>query len=260
MAVAAVGVALLALHPTPARLHAPSRLRSACIHCAESDAVAWEDLKATLDDAVPIFVLTDEATRPFSIQKAIPCFADPKTADAELSKAREENPELNLRLQSVGLGTALERSRLGRASLVPSAEDLAVARQVNPDGEDWDGGAFPLFGCQALQRKRRDGQMATPLWLSVEDAKVGLREVDPNRELDLDLVCTSLQRIVSLCISGEVGPVDFVPTAAAVKLTIANAARNADGELPEGVSRGAIKAALVDVFREDENDQYGLFG
>ena len=213
-----------------------------------------------LDDSVPMFVLTDEASRPFSSQTKIPCFADAAAADAELTKAQAENPRLDLRLQPVGLGTALERSRLSRTELVPAEEDLSVAREVNPSGEDWDGGAFPLFGCQALQRKRRDGASATPLWLSVEDAKAELRAIDPKRELDLDLVCTSLQRIVSLCVDGEVGPMDFVPTAAAVERTMALAARSGGGDLPPGVTRGAISRALADIFREDDDDKNGLFG
>ena len=42
---------------------------------------------------------------------------------------------------------------------------LQAAREAYPDGEDWEGGALPLFGSQQMQRTRPDGSLATPLFL-----------------------------------------------------------------------------------------------
>jgi hypothetical protein len=226
-------------------------------------AVPWESLKASLDDSVPVFVVTDEAQRPLASQPRVLCFLDAVAAQSELVRAKDEYPSLDLRLQPVGLGTALERARLGRASVVPSAEELDVARAAFPDGEDWEGGALPLFGAYEMQRKRRDGTLATPLFLSVEDAKAACREADPQRELGLELVCTSVQRMVSLVVAGEVGAMDFVPTATAVELTQRCAAVGAEaGELPPGVTRAMITRSLPSWYSEDEEDptQQSLFG
>ena len=32
------------------------------------------------------------------------------------------------------------------------ADDLSAARDAFPDGEDWDNGALPLFGCHQVCR------------------------------------------------------------------------------------------------------------
>lgn len=226
-------------------------------------AVSWESLKTTLDDTVPVFVVTDEELRPTASETQVVCFSDAAAAQAELVRASADLPSLELRLQAVGLGTALERARLNRARIVPAAGDLETARAAFPDGEDWDGGALPLFGAYEMQRKRRDGTMATPLFMSVEDAKAALRAADPNRELNLNLVCTSLQRMTSLIVQGEVDAIEFVPATAAVELARRCAAMDDDAALPPGVTRGTISRSLPLWYGEDEGGdetQRNLFG
>ena len=236
--------------------------RHARVHCSTTEeiAVPWEDVKATLDDSVPVFVVTDQESRPLAASTVM-CYTDSAAALVELTRASDEFPGLNLKLQPVGLGTVLERARLGRCRLLPSEQDLEVARAANPEGEDWGSGAVPLFGCRQLQRQRKGGVLATPLWLSVEDAKAALREADPERTKDLELTCTSLQRIVSLQIAGEVGPMDFVPSRAVVKYMQRSAAVEGEGdEATPGVTRGMIARSLPDWMKEDQDDKYGLFG
>lgn len=240
-------------------VHVAATWRACVPRMCAAAAVQWDDVKSALDDAVPCFVVTDEDLRPLADQPTVLCFADAVAAQTELIRAKEEYPTLNLRLQPVGMGTALERARLGRARVIPSGKELGMAREAYPDGEDWDGGALPLFGAYEIQRKRRDGTLATPLYLSVEDAKAACVEADPERELGLNLVCTSLQRMTSLVCAGEVGAMDFVPTAAAVEL----AQRCGEtGELPPGVTRGMISRSLPSWYTEDQNDpnQQSLFG
>ena len=73
-----------------------------------------------------------------------------RISDQELAKARALYPDLNLAIRPTGLGTSLERVRAGTALFVPGAEDLIAARDAFPDGEDWDNGALPLFGCHQV--------------------------------------------------------------------------------------------------------------
>ena len=227
-------------------------------------AVPWDELKASLDDSVPVFVVTDEALRPLASQPTVQCFVDAVAAQTELDRASAEYPSLDLRLQPVGLGTALVRARLGRARLIPSSREVEVARGAFPDGEDWDGGAWPRFGAYEIQRKRRDGTLATPLALAVADAKAACAEADPQRELGLNLVCTSVQRMTSLLMSGEVGPMDFVPSTSAVALAqrCDAASAGASATLPGGMTRGMIGRSLPTWFSEDDDDpnQKSLFG
>lgn len=147
----------------------------------------WSRLKNQLDNSVPVFVVTDEESRPLEYEKGgspiLVCFAGAEGALAERERSAQKFPLLRLRIQPVGLGAAMERVQEGRAVLVPSAYDVKVARASNPDGEDWDGGALPLFGCHSMKRRRKDGEVATPLFLSVEEAKEALADADPKREV-----------------------------------------------------------------------------
>lgn len=253
-----------ALQPTP---------RTRSIVCATNGAssLAWTSLKSALDETVPVFVVTDAESRPLEYERAssngpmLLCFAGIGGAQAALDRASAKQPALQLRIQPVGLGTALERVREGRAELVAAAQDLEVARSVNPDGEDWDGGALPLFGCHQLSRQRRDGSTATPLWLSVEEAKAALAEIDPKRDQGLHLVCTSLQSMSSLIEQGEMGPIDVVPTRRALEfcktgMVMGGVADDDEGGLPPGVTQGAFLRALPEIFGEGPSAYGGASG
>ena len=240
---------------------------------ALSMADTSSDFAAQLDESVPVFVITDEASQPLEYElqgrSLLMCFAGADGAQAELDRASRQNPEYDLRIQPVGLGHVLGRVRDGRAWLIPAAEDAEAARTANPDGEDWEGGALPLFGCYQLQRRRSsDGTLATPLFLSVADAKVALSTADPSRELGLHLVVTSLQSMAQLIEDGEVGAVDVVPPRRSVELcttgALTPAARSGsvmgsiEGALPPGVTKGAIRRALPDILGDDKGLS-GLF-
>ena len=141
-------------------------------------AIVWDELSKELDATVPVYVVANQAGRPLEDESSgrslFLCYLDPTAAQAALETAIGLDPTLGLRLLPTGLGSALSQANVGRARLIPAAADLQAARDAYPDGEDWEGGALPLFGCQQMQRTRADGSLATPLFLSVRDAKAAL--------------------------------------------------------------------------------------
>jgi len=251
LAPACLGWAAAGIASTPVRSRVPLPPRAL--------ERSWDSIKSALDETVPAFVITDGESSPLQLERdglpTLLCFASPGSAQAALVGASSSYS--GLRLQAVGLGTALERVREGRAMLVPAPEDLATARGANPEGEDWDGGALPLFGCHQMKRQRSDGTLATPLYLSVDDAKGVLAEADPEREQGLHLVCTSLQSMVELIMQGEVGDMDFVPSRRAVEFcttgTLTGAVVGEMDELPPGVTKGAVLRALPEIFGDGED-------
>ena len=127
-------------------------------------AIAWDELSKELDATVPVYVVANQAGRPLEDESSgFLCYLDPSAAQAALETAIGLDPTLGLRLLPTGLGSALSQVNAGRVRLIPAAADLQAARDAYPDGEDWDGGALPLFGCQQMQRTRADGSLATPL-------------------------------------------------------------------------------------------------
>jgi hypothetical protein len=230
-----------------------------------SPRATWQALKTALD-GLPVFAVTDEAFSPLEYElegKSLAfCFASADGARVELERARAANPALSLRIQPVGLGTALERVREGRGRLVAAAGDLAAARLADPDGEDWDGGALPLFGCHQL--RTQDGG-ATPLFLSVEEAKAAMASADPERKSGASLVTTSLQRMSNMLQLGEMGTaVDFVPPRRSLEFcaggTLGSSILSEREEaLPPGVTRGAVRRALPDMLGLQDQAGSGLF-
>ena len=138
-------------------------------------AILWDELSADLDASVPVYVVANPAGRPLEYESSgrslFRCYVDPEAAQAALETALGLHPNRGLRLLPTGLGSAMSKAKEGGALLVPAAADLQAAQEAYPDGEDWEGGALPLFGCQQMQRTRADGSLATPLFLSVRDAK-----------------------------------------------------------------------------------------
>ena len=127
-------------------------------------AIVWDELSKELDATVPVYVVANQAGRPLEDESSgFLCYLDPTAAQAALETAIGLDPTLGLRLLPTGLGSALSQANVGRARLIPAAADLQAARDAYPDGEDWEGGALPLFGCQQMQRTRADGSLATPL-------------------------------------------------------------------------------------------------
>lgn len=237
---------------------------------AATQAVPWQTQRRALDDSVPVFVVTDGESRPLEYERSgeptLVCFIGADGALAELERCRTLQPQAGLRIQPVGLGTALERAREGRTLVVPVTRDVRVAREAFPDGEDWEGGAIPLFGCHQLQRRRSDGTLATPLFLSSDDAKAALADADPERELGLHLVCTSVQSMVSMIEEGSVGPMDVVPPKRSVEYcttggTLTAGLSDDEGELPPGVTKGNVMRALPDIFglQDPASQNNGLF-
>ena len=127
-------------------------------------AIVWDELSKELDATVPVYVVANQAGRPLEDESSgFLCYLDPTAAQSALETAIGLDPTLGLRLLPTGLGSALSQANVGRARLIPAAADLQAARDAYPDGEDWEGGALPLFGCQQMQRTRADGSLATPL-------------------------------------------------------------------------------------------------
>lgn len=226
---------------------------------ASASILSWDTLKTELDEKVPVFVIADELNRPLECERkgASPvclCFADADAAQAALAAAQNSYPELGLRLMPTGIGNALERTREGRALLVPDLQALQAAREAFPDGEDWDGGALPLFGCRLLQRQRADGTQATPLFLSVRDAKAALANAaavqaasdSPGGEAPY-LVTTSLQSMTQLMVDGDVGAMEFIPPESSIKLCLE--AGDGSRSIPLGI-KGSIARALPELYTD----------
>jgi len=251
------------LAPSPAGTH---------VRHPRPSAILWDELSTELDASVPVYVVANQAGRPLEYESSgrslFLCYVDPSAAQAALEAAIGLYPALGLRLLPTGLGSAISKANEGGALLIPAAADLQAARDAYPDGEDWEGGALPLFGCQQMQRTREDGSLATPLFLSVKDAKAALAGAEANtassQEEDLHLVCTSAQRMCKMMVAGDV-VMEILPTVQSLEFCRAqgqleNAASEEEGEvvpigdylsqdIPEGV-RNTYARALPNLLRE----------
>lgn len=222
----------------PRRL-APRRTRVSLLR-----ALPWAELCSTLDE-LPCFTVVDGQQLAFTGYKAwtdvrARLHVDAAAAEAELASARSEAPELDLRLQAVGLGYALSRSGGGTSSGSPSAARLfpceadveRARRLVGGDEIDWSRDEVPLFFCFQLQRRdEQGGRLVTPLFLSYADADAAVAAAEAataraggSMSKPLELSSTSLSIFARRLVEGGVADplsVRFVPPLASVRLCAA---------------------------------------
>jgi hypothetical protein len=140
-----------ALLPSSTRTLSPRPSPAGARHPPPS-AILWDELSTELDASVPVYVVANQAGRPLEYESSgrslFLCYVDPSAAQAALETAIGLYPTLGLRLLPTGLGSAISKANEGGALLIPAAAGLQAAREAYPDGEDWEGGALPLFGCQ----------------------------------------------------------------------------------------------------------------
>jgi len=177
-------------------------------------------------DQVPVFVCANQAgdllkkEQPDGERQVI-FFADIETAKTELARASDKYPEQQLSLMAVGLGDAYTKAAQGTAVLLPSKDEVAVAK--TPDGK-WANNVLPLFGCPHMRTPREDGSDAMPLFVSSSDARQALGQAEgslPDHardDADLGIVCVSLEEAVEMSASPaeEVPTVAFVPPSASI--------------------------------------------
>jgi len=210
-------------------------------------ALPWAELCSTLDE-LPCFTVVDGQQLAFTGYKAwtdvrARLHVDAAAAEAELASARSEAPELDLRLQAVGLGYALTRSGGGTSSGSPSAArlfpcgaDVEHARRLfGGDEIDWSRGEVPLFFCFQLQRRDEQGgqggRLVTPLFLSYADAEAAVAAAEAataraggSMSKPLELRSTSLSTFARRLVEGGVADplsVRFVPPLASMRLCAA---------------------------------------
>jgi hypothetical protein len=210
-------------------------------------ALPWAELCSTLDE-LPCFTVVDGQQLAFTGYKAwtdvrARLHVDAAAAEAELASARSEAPELDLRLQAVGLGYALTRSGGGTSSGSPSAArlfpceaDVEHARRlVGGDEIDWSRDEVPLFFCFQLQRRDEQGdqggRLVTPLFLSYADAEAAVAAAEAataraggSMSKPLELRSTSLSTFARRLVEGGVADplsVRFVPPLASMRLCAA---------------------------------------
>ena len=210
-------------------------------------ALPWAELCSTLDE-LPCFTVVDGQQLAFTGYKAwtdvrARLHVDAAAAEAELASARSEAPELDLRLQAVGLGYALTRSGGGTSSgspsaarLFPSEADVEHARRlVGGDEVDWSRDEVPLFFCFQLQRRDEQGgqggRLVTPLFLSYADAEAAVAAAEAataraggSMSKPLELRSTSLSTFARRLVEGGVADplsVRFVPPLASMRLCAA---------------------------------------
>jgi hypothetical protein len=208
-------------------------------------ALPWAELCSTLDE-LPCFTVVDGQQLAFTGYKAwtdvrARLHVDAAAAEAELASARSEAPELDLRLQAVGLGYALTRSGGGTSSggspsaarLFPCEADVEHARRlVGGDEIDWSRDEVPLFFCFQLQRRdEQGGRLVTPLFLSYADADAAVAAAEAataraggSMSKPLELRSTSLSTFARRLVEGGVADplsVRFVPPLASVRLCAA---------------------------------------
>ena len=211
-------------------------------------ALPWAELCSTLDELPCFTVVNGQQQLAFTGRKAgtdvrARLHVDAAAAEAELAAARSEAPELNLRLQAVGLGYALTRSGGGTPSLslsvpsaarlCPCAADVERARHlVGGDEIDWSRDEVPLFFCFQLQRRdEQGGRLVTPLFLSYADADAAVAAAEAataraggTRSKPLELRSTSLSTFARRLVEGGVADpssVRFEPPLASVRLCAA---------------------------------------
>lgn len=223
-------------------------------------AIVWDELSKELDATVPLYVVANQAGRPLEDESSgrslFLCYLDPTAAQSALDTAIGLNPTLGLRLLSTGLGSALSQANAGRARLIPAAAELQAARDAYPEGEDWEAGALPVFGCQQMQRTRADGSLATPLFLSLRDAKAALAGAEASsastRQEEgerLHLVCTSAQTMCRMMVAGEV-TMEIIPTVESLAFCRAQADAQATAEEAAELEAGEV-VPIGDYLRED---------
>ena len=207
-----------AIGPVPRPYAHASRLRAPAAPRL-SAVPTWSELQAVLDASVPVFCLANAAAEPLQYDREgvalAVFFADANAARQELASADEKYPELGLRVTPMGLGTAFEAARNGRALLVPGAGELKAAR--DPDGGGWEDDALPLFGCLQMRKPLADGSSSVPLFMSAADAQAALgAAASGGGGDDLQIVCTSLARAVDMIVSGEQVDFSIVPPSASI--------------------------------------------
>jgi len=203
----AVHLGPCARRPLP-HVHRTARCEATAT-ATDVDSEAWPALRSLLDQ-LPCFTCVNSNGDPLGYERegrALSIFfVDVARAEQELEGATAKWPELGLRLLSVGLGDAYERSCRGDAVVVPSQTALARA------GADWDSETLPLFTCLAMSKPAADsGSPTIPFFMDPDDAQANLdaaigqaaERLTEEQLAQLQLVCTPLPRAVDIIVSGE---------------------------------------------------------
>jgi hypothetical protein len=192
------------------------------------ESTEWQQVLRDLNSA-PVFVLTDAAGLPLHQrmrddgQKLVIFYAEIDRAMDELAAARRKSAELNLQLAPVGLGVAYAEVSKGTALLVPGFQELASAQDmqlaapaeaaamlasagVDSPSLDWPSDVLPVFGCFEMVRRRADGSVFTPVFMSCADAQAALdkaRAADPERAANFEVDVVPLPELLKIAVSGE---------------------------------------------------------
>ena len=218
-------------------------------------------------DQVPCFVIVDALRLPPPDDSDITSlYLSTSEARVALAAAQERHPSLQLEIQPVGLGFALDSPT---ACLVPAAMEVARARDLPGSEEiDWDASTVPLFGCPSLQQLDREGNVVSPLFFSCDDAAAAIAAAEvaamargDESMMELAMRTISLQDMTRRMEQGmSADPADFAFVPAADALRLLATLDQSSTEAPDGaVAREALRATFDGTRQSKVIRDTGLF-